>query len=142
MDRKTIIISIVIIAIGVLLGSLGLAWINRAAPSVGSAGYSNAALISTTSLATIVAGDVGMLFATSTDRCSARVITVNNASGASINNGIMLTFGEYSSSSIPTGIVGHWQTASTTEVYDGGLFGCGAWKAFSKQDVTLTVSEF
>ena len=129
MDRKTIIISIVIIAIGVLLGSLGLAWINRAAPS-------------TTSLATIVAGDVGMLFATSTDRCSARVITVNNASGASINNGIMLTFGEYSSSSIPTGIVGHWQTASTTEVYDGGLFGCGAWKAFSKQDVTLTVSEF
>lgn len=84
------------------------------------------------------------IFAASSDNsCKARVVSTTGLSA------IMLNFGEPGadragniSSTTVSGSVGHWQAASTTVVYDSGLYGCGQWSAFSYASQTITISEF
>ena len=72
------------------------------------------------------------LFATSS--CTARIITT-------YANPIMLTFSDYAGD-LPTGVFGHLQAASTTSVYDSGLYGCGRVRAYGFVATTsITVSE-
>ena len=71
-----------------------------------------------------LAAGVNTLFASSTG-CTARIISTQGGTG-----GVMLTFSDYIGQS-PTGISGHYQAASTTEVYDSGLYGCGKVRAWS-----------
>jgi len=80
---------------------------------------------------------------TQNDSCKSRVISTTGASA------IMLNFGDPGtdrlnnvSSTTVSGSVGHWQGASTTVVYDSGLFGCGRVSAYSYATQTITVSEF
>jgi hypothetical protein len=49
--------------------------------------------------------------------CAARVISTSGSA-------IMISFGSQSSTTLSQ-TVGHWQPASTTVAYDGGLYGCG-----------------
>lgn len=76
-----------------------------------------------------------LLFATSsTNSCASRVVGTTGAGG------IMLTFSDKSGVS-PAALVGFWQAASTTWTYDSGLFGCGAFRAYSGLAQTVTVME-
>lgn len=70
--------------------------------------------------------------------CKSRVVTTNN-------NGINLSFGDATlfSSTTLTATKGHYQAASTTVVYDSGLYGCGRMTALGLiASGTVTVSEF
>lgn len=80
---------------------------------------------------------------TANDTCKSRVVSTLGGSA------IMLNFGEPSesvrnnvSSTTVSGIIGHWQAASTTVAYDGGLYGCGTWSIYSYATQTITISEF
>lgn len=72
------------------------------------------------------------IIATSTD-CAARIVSTNNQP-------LKLTFGD-ADGDTPTGTNGIWQGASTTVSYDGGLYGCGAVKAFSYAAQTIYAVE-
>lgn len=79
---------------------------------------------------TDVSTTVGTIFATSSN-CAARVISTDGSA-------IMLTFSQKDGEE-PSGSVGHWQAASSTVVYDGGIYGCDAVRAYSyaTQDVQV-----
>lgn len=67
--------------------------------------------------------------------CASRVVTTKGDSA------IMLSFGALSSSTL-SGSAGHWQGASTTVAYDGGIYGCGLLSALGYSSTTVTTSEF
>lgn len=72
------------------------------------------------------------VFATST--CAARIVTT-------VEKPIMITFTDKKGDS-PTAIHGHYQAASTTIAYDGGLYGCDAWKIYGHDATSIiTVTE-
>lgn len=84
------------------------------------------------------------IFTARTDgACKSRVITTLGGSAIMINFGDPGTdrLGNISSTTV-SGVIGHWQAASTTVAYDSGLFGCGRWSAYSYATQTITVSEF
>lgn len=88
------------------------------------------ARIATTSQAAVTS-TASTIIATSS--CSSRIIST-------VASPIMLTFTD-NQGAIPTGVFGHIQAASTTVVYDAGLYGCGAVKAYSFTAATITVAE-
>ncbi len=98
---------------------------------LGAASPGLIATVATTSNPTISAA--ATLFATST-ACTARVITT-------VASPIMLTFSDRINQT-PTGTFGHLQAASTTQVYDAELYGCGLFKAFGFTSSALTVTEY
>ena len=69
--------------------------------------------------------------------CASRVITTTEQP-------IMLSFGAgFNSTTSPSGTRGHLQAASTTVVYDAGLYGCGQWTVYGfLASSTITFSEF
>lgn len=85
------------------------------------------------------------LFATSTS-CAARVVTT-------VSQPIKILFSGVHIATSSMGLTtGHFQAASTTVVYDGGLYGCGVMTALgygasndfagSTSSSTLTISQF
>lgn len=74
-----------------------------------------------------------LLFATSSN-CAARIITT-------YANPVMLTFSDIVGQ-VPSAIAGHLQTASTTVVYDAGLWGCNAVRVYGyAANTAITVTE-
>jgi hypothetical protein len=81
----------------------------------------------------------------SDETCNARVISTQGLSA------IMIAFsdpvlsaqlaGNLGSTTVSAS-AGHFQAASTTVVYDAGLYGCGRWTVYAWASSTLTVSEF
>ncbi|MBP9771418.1 MAG: hypothetical protein KBD16_00625 [Candidatus Pacebacteria bacterium] len=88
------------------------------------------ATVATTSIDAVTTTG-SLVFATST--CAARIITT-------VASPIMITFTD-KDGQIPTGVFGHLQAASTTEVYDSGQYGCNAVKIYSFVASTITVTE-
>ena len=81
----------------------------------------------------IVGTTVGTLFATTTN-CASRVIST-------VEKPIMLTFSDYAGQT-PTATFGHLQSASTTVVYDSGIYGYGLVKVYGfDANSTITVTE-
>lgn len=74
------------------------------------------------------------------DTCKARVVTTRGDSAIMLSFGDK-TNGDFSSTTLSAGI-GHLQAASTTVVYDSGLYGCGRWTAYAWVSSTISVSEF
>jgi len=72
--------------------------------------------------------------------CSSRAISTTDGTGQAIQ----VLFGAPTNGDIttPTEVVGHLQAASTTAMYDAGLYGCGAWKVHASASTTLLISEF
>lgn len=68
--------------------------------------------------------------------CKARVITTNN------NLSILYGLNGLGTSTVAMTTGGHYQAASTTIVYDGGLFGCADWYALASATTTITTSSF
>ena len=89
-----------------------------------------------TTIATTTNPSVGttalVIIATSTN-CASRIITSRAAP-------LMLTFSDYNNAT-PTATFGHLQPASSTVVYDSGLWGCGKVKAYAYTTDTITVTE-
>lgn len=77
----------------------------------------------------VTAGTVAVPVATSSV-CAARIISTASTS-------IMVSIGE----AFPSATLGYWQNASTTEKYDGGLYGCGAVKIYPFSTGAITVTE-
>jgi len=97
-------------------------------PTFGSAPSGVSATLATSSIESLAAGTNSInLIATST--CAARIITVGQNTLFTFN-GNPATLGS-----------GVWQAASTSAVYDGSLYGCGAVDGISAVAETITVME-
>ena len=101
-------------------------------PNLGQAAPGTEATVATTSVSIFTAGGVNTLFATST--CTARIVSTTAAAS------LMLIFTD-NQGIVPTATLGHFQPASSTVVYDAGLYGCDKVKAFSHSVQTITVTE-
>lgn len=88
--------------------------------------------VATSSFQSTTGGTARILFATST-QCVSRIISTQ--SGA-----IKLTFSDFTGQR-PTGVNGHQQNASTTELYPSGDYGCNAVWVFPFESNTITVTE-
>lgn len=98
--------------------------------AVGSAFPGLQATVATSSALAVGAASQ-VIFATST--CASRTIGTDASP-------IMLIFSDFKGET-PTGSNGYTQAASTTVTYDGGQFGCGAFKVFSYASQTINVIE-
>lgn len=129
--------AVALLFVGVVFLMKPLNMVNGAA-FTGSAAYLS---IATTSALTANTNKV-ILSARTDNACASRVVTVPG----SMTGGINLIFADQTdgdiSSSTLSATAGHYQAASTTEVYDSGLYGCGMMVARSWTSGTITVSEF
>src|SRR3990167_1586223 len=90
------------------------------------------ATIATTSTVEIGPQLNKVLFATST--CAARIVSTATSTASFQFTGALGTTSLTSS-------VGHQQAASTTVVYDSGVYGCGVMTGFAYSSSTVTISE-
>lgn len=109
----------------------------------GGAFTGSAAYLQIATSSALTANTNKVILAARTDgACKSRVVTVPG----SVTGGINLIFGDTTNGNISSttlsSSIGHYQAASTTETYDGELFGCGMMVARSWTTGTITVSEF
>lgn len=124
-DAKIILASAaIVLTLLVLIGYTEYQTAHASAPS------GLQATIATTSNPTVNT-TAALVIATSS--CSARIITTYASP-------IMITFSDVQGS-IPTGLFGHLQAASTSIAYDSGLYGCGAVRIYSFVAQNITVSD-
>ena len=121
----------------IILGIIGivvLGLVLRPTVSVRPLGQATSGLVANVASSTSesVSTTAGVIVSTST-ACASRVIT-------SRAQPLMLTFSDYAGQT-PTGTFGHLQTASTTVVYDSGVYGCGLVKAYAFGTDTITVTD-
>lgn len=107
---------------------LGYASLRVGPVSLGQAPSGSPALVASTTGFSLTSGIVTRI--TSTSTCTSRVVTTGV-------NGVGLSFGRPSLADS----VGHWQAASTTVVYDSGLYGCGSFEARANGATNLVVTE-
>ena len=105
--------------------------INQPKEASGASPTGTANKIATSTFVASTADTVQLLFATSTN-CTSRVIGTQSE--------IKLTFSD-SIGQRPTGANGHIQVASTTVVYDSGLYGCDAIYVYPYGTDTISISE-
>lgn len=127
-----------LLLLGVIAVVLVIGWSTATAP-LGSApsGVGAAQRIATTTA--VGPQEVKTVFA-SKAQCSSRVISTLDGT----NSAIMVVFGTPTNGDVatPTGVIGHYQAGSTTQMYDSGLYGCGAWKIYGYASSTITIAEF
>lgn len=119
------------VAITVLIGALLIAFSSNQV-AFGSAPSGLPATVATSSNPA-VSTSASLLFATSSATCAARIISTNG-------DAIRLYFSD-AKGQRPTNALGHLQLASTTQVYDGGQYGCNAVYVYSYSAQTITVTE-
>lgn len=112
---------------GIIIALLVIVIFKGGQIALGSAQPGLAISSSTASLVSVGTSTPVTIFNAS--RCSSRTITTASSS-------IMLAFG----SSTPTAVFGHFQNASTTQVYDSGEYGCGQWTAYGFPIVGITTA--
>lgn len=108
--------------------------------TLGSAGEVPAALSVATTTA-VGPQEVIEIFGASAN-CSSRIISTTDGTGAAIQvlfgDGVT---GDLQNSDVDE-VTGHLQAASTTVVYDAGLYGCGTWGVYGAASSTLLLTEF
>lgn len=130
--KHTLFVGIAFLAFSVLFLTL-----STPSKSLGSAPSGLVATVATSSLMQVGSTSPVTLLATST--CTARIITTYSVP-------ITLTHSNNLGKS-PTATFGHLQAASTTVVYDSGLYGCGLVKAYGFEasaavaSTSITVTE-
>lgn len=137
MKTQSISLALIGLALFILAGILMLKPLYQAE---GSAFTGTRAFLQTATTTAVGPQDGEDTIFASNETCNARVVTTRGDSA------IMLSFGDKTngdfSSTTLSGTVGHLQLASTTVVYDSGLYGCGRWTVYAWASSTLTVSEF
>ena len=123
---------IALIAGSIILSLYVLGWNSQAAHASSTPGLG--ATVSSSTQET-VGTTAGIVAATSTYTCAARIISTQNSP-------IMLQFSQFQGGA-PTGGAGLWQAASTTVAYDSGLYGCNAISAYSyaTQNIQVVVTQ-
>lgn len=113
-------------------------------PALGSAPSGNNSVIASSSIPITVGSTSPVTLFSVSGLCTARVITTYQVP-------VMLSFSTSSADALrnkPTATYGHLQAASTTVVYDSGLYGCPEVTAYGFQQsvtvpsTTITISEF
>lgn len=135
---KSLTTPITLLALGILVLA-GVLLFKPLHTAIGGAFTGTSAYLQTATTTAVGPDTVKTLFAAKTDgSCKSRVVTTQGTSA------IMLSFGDTTGFGSTTigGTAGHLQAASTTEVYDGELYGCGRVTAFAWASSTLTTSEF
>ena len=121
--------------VGIILGIVAICFVIYGSVGVNKSKFGSASSGLPSSIATSSNPTVGttavLLFATST--CASRVITT-------VASPVMLTFSD-NQGKVPTAVYGHLQGASTTVVYDSGLYGCDAVRAYGFVSSAISVSE-
>lgn len=131
MHDKIINNSLITICLLMLIGALVFVGWSTQQQALGAAEPGNPGTIATSTNINVPAGAVTVI-ASST--CTARIITTSPTSP------IMLTFSDVLGQT-PTATYGHVQAASTTVVYDSGLYGCGRVKAFGWGTSVITITD-
>lgn len=140
MKTQTISLALIGFALFILAGIIMLKPLYQAE---GSAFTGQAAHLQIATTTTLTANTNANIFnAVADESCKARVVTVPG----SMTGGINLVFGVTTNGDLSTSTLsataGHYQAASTTEVYDSGLYGCGTMAARSWTTGVITVSAF
>lgn len=121
--------------VGVALMLIALSLLYNFRPVSASAYPGLQARIATTTPLAVGPGSGMVEIAFATSSCASRVITT-------VASPIMMQFTlAFGSSTLPNGTEGHLQAASTTSVYDSGLYGCDALTIYSFASSTITISE-
>ena len=127
--RKLILVSVssllVLFSVFVFTGIFSVERVKGSAPAGLPASVS-------TSTRKTVSTTPSQVLATST-LCTSRVISTASSS-------VMITFADVGNM-LPSAATGAWQAASTTQVYDSGLFGCGSMRIYSFSAQQITVLE-
>lgn len=136
MTSKQIIVAGVLFVLSFVLALVLL----QPTHKVNSAAFTGQAAYLQVATTTTAWANTNKQIATSTANCNARVITTSGESG------IRLIFGDTTNrglaSTTLSSTFGHLQLASTTVVYDSGLYGCGNVYVRSWADVGLTMTQF
>lgn len=114
----------------VILGTFLVTKDNAPGPAFGGAPPGLPAATSTVESLINVSNTVATAFEASTN-CASRVIGTASTS-------VILSFG----STTPSQLLGYPQGASTTVVYDAGLYGCGQWRVYGNAIGSINVTEF
>lgn len=128
------------ITVAVVLGVLVLGLLFNISSDKGFGGASGLSAVQRIATTTAVGPDEVITIFANKAQCSSRVISTTGGSGQAIS----ILFGAPTNGDVttPTELVGHLQAGSTTIMYDGDVYGCGAWKAFATATTTILVSEF
>ena len=134
MKQKTVI-GFVAVAVIALIAAVIFSF-NSKEQAEASAPTGYTAIQASSSQITLTGNQMLQIFATST--CVSRIITPHVAQG-----GWMRILFE-DSATVPSPGTGHLVVASSTSVYDSGLYGCGLWRAFNNSASTtiFTITEF
>ena len=121
----------IIVSLGAIIALLALlvTQYEDSGPALGSAPAGLPASLASTSQITVVAATVISPVATSTS-CSARIV-------ATASTTAMVHVGEI----VPTASRGYFIAASTTQIFDGGIYGCGTVKVYPFATGVITVTE-
>ena len=127
--------------IGAMVGLLATVtflaiWVYQLKPQVvkGSAPTGYQAVTGSSSQITLASFETLQIFASST--CVSRIISPNGT------NTTRILF--FDSVDRPSAGVGHLLVASSTNMFDSGLYGCGLWRAFNQSGSSsvFTITEF
>lgn len=126
------------IGIGVALAFITLSLLYNLRPVTASSfpgGFATQGVATTTLVGPL---NVTTLYTARTS-CASRVIGTNGAA-------IQVIFDDPSDGNLASttfsGVKGFWQAASSTTVYDSGLYGCGRLQAIASASTTITTAEF
>lgn len=120
-----------IVTLGIIVAMIALTAMLLTEKTFGSAPSGLPATLATSTMLTLASRTATTVLATST--CAARIVSTTDKQ-------IMLTFSDYNNAA-PSGTFGHMQLASTTVVYDSGVYGCGLVKVWGDAATNITVTE-
>lgn len=135
------------ISIGVFILGLAFAtalWLTIPDDTQGSAPAGMKTIVSSSTVSVLVGTTSPVTLFSANIDCTSRAVTTSGAS-------IMLTFStstDMIKANIPTPQYGHLQLASTTVVYDAGIYGCGTWRVYGypyevhTPSTTVYITEF
>lgn len=126
MNKQTTYLIIIALLVGIICGGIML----RSQTVLGSAPSGLPASIASSSLELALGGGAQSILNANTT-CASRIITSSSSPlrlsfGSTTLGSLTPTAGQFGTTSI-TATAGNVQAASTTLVYDSGLYGCGNW---------------
>lgn len=120
------------VGVALFIGSMAIAWAMLTGIPVANASAPSGLIATMASTSNpVVTTTPSLVIATST--CTARVISTTASP-------IMITFTD-NQGKVPSATFGFLQPASTTVVYDGGQYGCGAVRIYSFVSGAITVAD-
>lgn len=135
--------SYVLALIGIVLFAFGAFLYTPAEKALGEAftgTASNVRIATTTTVGPQGSAVVKTQIFAGNSQCKSRIVTTDGTSAIRISFKDIPGAGNVGSTTVGA-TVGHLQLASTTVVYDSGIYGCGTWNAWAWASTSLTLTE-